>query len=200
MSSITWHHPSVNTDERAKRHGHQPLVLWYTGLSGSGKSTLANALDRRLFEEGRHTYVLDGDNVRHGLCRDLGFDDAARSENIRRVTEVAKLFIDAGVLVSTAFISPFAEDRQQARELIGNDNFVEIFVDTPWEECAKRDPKGLYKQAMLGKITDFTGQGSGYEPPSAPDVHIRTIEQSIDESVQTIYQVIAAKLKLCDGK
>jgi adenylylsulfate kinase len=166
-------------------HGHNACVLWYTGLSGSGKSTIANAVDRLLFDRCCNTYVLDGDNVRHGLNRDLGFDDVSRVENIRRISEVSRLMLDAGLIVGTAFISPFIADRAQARTLIGK-HFIEVFIDTPLAECEKRDPKGLYQKARAGEIKHFTGISSPYEPPQAPEIHLRTAELSIEQAAQQV--------------
>lgn len=184
-NNIVWHNAAVSTAERRAMHGHNPCVLWYTGLSGSGKSTIANAVDRLLFERGCHTYLLDGDNVRHGLNRDLGFDDAARVENIRRISEVSRLMLDAGLIVGTAFISPFIADRAQARALIGA-RFIEVFIDTPLAECEKRDPKGLYQKARKGEIKHFTGISSPYEAPLAPELHLKTTELSISQAAAKI--------------
>jgi adenylylsulfate kinase len=167
--------------------------LWFTGLSGTGKSTIANALEQALAERGKHTYLLDGDNLRMGLCRDLGFSDADRQENIRRVAEVARLFVDAGMLVITAFISPFQRDREIARALIGEENFIEVFIDTPLVECERRDPKGLYRKARSGLITNFTGVGSAYEPPLNPQVHIRTLEQDVTAVVAQLVDYLLEK-------
>ena len=178
-TNIVWHNAAVSTDERRQRLGNIPCVLWYTGLSGSGKSTLANAVDRMLHDRGYATYLLDGDNVRHGLNKDLSFTDADRVENIRRITEVSKLFNDAGLIVSTAFISPFISDRQTAREIVGKD-FIEIFIDTPLEECEKRDPKGLYKKARAGEIPNFTGIDSPYECPENPEIRVETHGKDIE--------------------
>ena len=161
-------------------------MLWFTGLSGSGKSTIANALEKALHERGIRTYVLDGDNVRHGLNSDLGFTDADRVENIRRIGEVAKLMVDAGIVVLTAFISPFRAERDMVRELFAEDEFVEIFVDTPLEIAEARDPKGLYQKARRGEIPNFTGIGSPYEVPLNPDLHIHTDHESIDEIVNRL--------------
>jgi len=156
---------SITKFERERLNGHRGKVIWFTGLSGSGKSTLANALEVELHKKGVRTYILDGDNIRQGLNKDLGFTDADRVENIRRVAEMAKLMLDAGLIVTTAFISPFKQEREMARELIGNDNFIEVYVDTPLEVCEQRDAKGLYKKAREGKIPNMTGINSPYEPP-----------------------------------
>jgi bifunctional enzyme CysN/CysC len=156
----------------------QPRCIWLTGLSGSGKSTLADLLERRLHDDGKHTYILDGDSVRHGLNRDLSFTTADRVENIRRVAEVAKLMVDAGLVVIVALISPFRAERRAARALFAPGEFIEVFVDTPFEECARRDPKGLYAKARGGELQNFTGFDSGYEPPEHCDVHIETMQHS----------------------
>src|SRR5690606_658977 len=160
---------SVVRADRERLNGHKGKVIWFTGLSGSGKSTVANALEIALHAQGRRTYILDGDNIRQGLNKDLGFTDADRVENIRRVAEVAKLMMDAGLIVMTAFISPFRREREMARELIGAENFVEVYVSTPLEICEQRDPKGLYKKAREGLLPNLTGVGSPYEPPLQPD-------------------------------
>ncbi len=191
-SNIVWHDAAVSAIERTQRKGHKPCVLWFTGLSGSGKSTIANAVDRLLFDRGCHTYLLDGDNVRHGLNADLGFDDISRRENIRRITEVAKLFTDAGLIVSTAFISPFKEDREQARAIAGV-HFIEVFVDTPLAVCEARDPKGLYKKARQGDIPNFTGISSPYEAPENPEVHLQTNEMTIEASAQQVIDYLVEK-------
>lgn len=179
-SDIVWHQASVTHDERVARHGHRPAVLWFTGLSGSGKSTVANAVDKMLHDLGCKTYLLDGDNVRHGLNGDLGFSDKDRIENIRRIGEVSKLFADAGLLVSTAFISPFIADRDMVRSQLNADQFIEVFIDTPIAVCEQRDPKGLYKKARAGEIKNFTGIDSAYELPIQPEVHIKTAELSVE--------------------
>lgn len=173
--NVHWQATDVNKGARAATKGQRPGVLWFTGLSGSGKSTIANALDRLLHARGKHTYVLDGDNVRHGLNRDLGFTEADRVENIRRVAEVAKLMADAGLIVLVSLISPFRDERRMARELMEEDEFIEIFVDTPLDECARRDPKGLYEKAFAGKIANFTGVSSPYERPESPELHLETV-------------------------
>ncbi|ACO77833.1 Adenylylsulfate kinase [Azotobacter vinelandii CA] len=177
---------AVDAARRARAKGQKPVALWLTGLSGAGKSTIANALELALVERGRHTYLLDGDNVRMGLCRDLGFSDADREENIRRVAEVAHLFVDAGLIVISAFISPFRRDRAIAREVIGNGAFIEIFVDTPLAECERRDPKGLYGKARQGLIKNFTGIDSAYEPPVDPHIRIDTLKDDLPTAVARI--------------
>ncbi|WP_221366173.1 adenylyl-sulfate kinase, partial [Aeromonas caviae] len=185
MSNIVWHQHAVDKQSRAEQKGQKPLVIWFTGLSGAGKSTLAGALEQALAAAGKHTYLLDGDNVRHGLCGDLGFDDAARQENIRRVGEVAKLMVDAGLIVLTAFISPFRAERQLVRNLVGEGEFVEVFVDAPLAVCEERDPKGLYKKARAGEIRNFTGIDSAYEAPEYPEIHLlnagKPVEALVDE-------------------
>ncbi|MFQ1733386.1 adenylyl-sulfate kinase [Aeromonas veronii] len=185
MSNIVWHKHTVDKQSRAELKGQKPLVIWFTGLSGAGKSTLAGALEQALAAQGQHTYLLDGDNVRHGLCGDLGFDDAARQENIRRVGEVAKLMVDAGLIVLTAFISPFRAERALVRSLLGEGEFVEVFVDAPLAICEERDPKGLYKKARAGEIRNFTGIDSAYEAPEQPEIHLlnagKPVEVLVDE-------------------
>ncbi|WP_313376074.1 adenylyl-sulfate kinase [Pantoea sp. CTOTU50773] len=170
--NVVWHDHPVTREERELQHGHQGVVLWFTGLSGSGKSTVAGALEQALHRAGVSTYLLDGDNVRHGLCRDLGFSDDDRKENIRRVGEVAKLMVDAGLVVLTAFISPHRTERQMVRDLLGTGQFVEVFVDTPLAVCEARDPKDLYKKARAGELHNFTGIDSVYEAPDAPEIHL----------------------------
>jgi adenylyl-sulfate kinase len=172
------------------------VVLWFTGLSGSGKSTIANVLERKLHEAGRHTYILDGDNVRHGLNRDLGFTETDRVENIRRVAEVAALMADAGLIVIVSFISPYRADRDSAREKLPPGEFLEVFIDTPIEECRRRDPKGLYKKADAGLIQNFTGISAPYEEPLAPDIHVRTNEGTAEEHADWILQQARKKAVL----
>ncbi|URQ60144.1 adenylyl-sulfate kinase [Pantoea alhagi] len=170
--NVVWHAHAVTRADRQQQHGHQGVVLWFTGLSGSGKSTVAGALEQALHQLGVSTYLLDGDNVRHGLCRDLGFSDADRKENIRRVGEVARLMVDAGLVVLTAFISPHRAERQMVREMLGAGEFIEVFVDTPLAICEARDPKGLYKKARAGELRNFTGIDSVYEAPEQPEIHL----------------------------
>ncbi|QLK62551.1 adenylyl-sulfate kinase [Enterobacteriaceae bacterium Kacie_13] len=170
--NVVWHPHAITRADREKKHGHRGAVLWFTGLSGSGKSTVAGALEQALYALGVSTYLLDGDNVRHGLCRDLGFTDDDRRENIRRVGEVAKLMVDAGQVVLTAFISPHRAERDMVRELLEDGQFIEVFVDTPLAVCEARDPKGLYKKARAGELKNFTGIDSEYQPPETPDVHL----------------------------
>ena len=171
--NVVWHPHPVTAGQREQLHGHRGVVLWFTGLSGSGKSTVAGALEEALHQAGVSTYLLDGDNVRHGLCRDLGFSDDDRKENIRRVGEVASLMADAGLVVLTAFISPHRAERQMVRERVGNDRFLEVFVDTPLEVCEQRDPKGLYKKARAGELKNFTGIDAVYEAPETPEIHLQ---------------------------
>lgn len=170
--NVVWHDHPVTRESREQQHGHQGVVLWFTGLSGSGKSTVAGALEQALHRIGVSTYLLDGDNVRHGLCRDLGFSDDDRKENIRRVGEVAKLMVDAGLVVLTAFISPHCAERQMVRDLLDKGQFVEVFVDTPLSVCESRDPKGLYKKARAGELRNFTGIDSVYEAPEQPEIQL----------------------------
>jgi adenylylsulfate kinase len=177
--NITWHAGELDAAAREALLG-PGAVLWFTGLSGSGKSTVARRVERKLLEQGYHVTVLDGDNVRHGLCGDLGFSPADRAENIRRVGEVCALFSAANVLTLAAFVSPYRADRQRVREVVGNGRFFEVFVDTPLAVCEARDPKGLYAQARAGAITGFTGIDAPYEAPEAPEVHLNTVGKSID--------------------
>jgi len=185
-SNLTFHAPTVSSADRERLLGQTGRVLWFTGLSGSGKSTLANATEAALHVAGRATFLLDGDNVRLGLNRDLGFSAQDRTENIRRIAEVAKLMADAGLVVLTAFVSPYAADRAAARAVVGEDRLVEIFVDTPLEECERRDPKGLYAEARAGQISDFTGISAPFEAPEAPHIHLRTAQRTVAECVDQI--------------
>ena len=192
-TNIAWHQASVDRTARAEQRGHRgrrSAILWFTGLSGSGKSTLANAVNAALFTRGLATYVLDGDNVRHGLCKDLGFSDADREENIRRIGEVAKLFLDSGVIVLTAFVSPFRADRDKARELVEDGDFLEIHCAADLDVCESRDPKGLYAKARAGQIKEFTGISSPYEAPEAPELKIDTGSQELAESVEVVLKAL----------
>ncbi|HEV2896240.1 MAG TPA: sulfate adenylyltransferase subunit CysN [Pseudaminobacter sp.] len=184
--NIHWQSLEVTKRARAAAKQQKPTLLWFTGLSGSGKSTIANLLEKKLHASGRHTYILDGDNVRHGLNRDLGFSDEDRVENIRRVAEVARLMVDAGLMVIVSFISPFRAERRMAREMMGEGEFIEVFVDTPFEECAVRDPKGLYAKALGGEIKNFTGLDSPYERPEKPEIHLETLGKSPEEMVDIL--------------
>ncbi len=186
--AISWHDHRVNRQARAVQKSQKPCVLWFTGLSGSGKSTLANQVEQCLFAHGYHSFLLDGDNIRHGLNKDLGFCNADRIENIRRVGEVAKLMTDAGLIVLSAFISPFQQDRDSVRNLFDADEFLEVFVDAPLEVCERRDPKGLYREARAGRIKDFTGIDSAYERPLFPEMHIRTHRYSATQCAEKIVQ------------
>jgi bifunctional enzyme CysN/CysC len=185
-TNIQWQALSIDKDARSRLKGQQPCVLWFTGLSGSGKSTIANMLEKRLHALGRHTYVLDGDNLRHGLNKDLGFTDADRVENIRRVAETAKLFVEAGLIVMVSFISPFRSERRMARELFQEGEFVEVYVDTPLDVCETRDPKGLYRKARAGLISHFTGIDSDYEVPERPELTLNTSKTAVDALTETL--------------
>lgn len=184
--NVVWHHQKVTRSERATAKNQGPCLLWFTGLSGSGKSTIANALDLALFERGYHTFLLDGDNVRHGLNKDLAFSDDDRVENIRRIGEVSKLFTDAGLIVLSAFISPFASDRRLVRNLFPAGEFIEVFMDTPLETCEERDPKGLYEKARAGKIKHFTGIDSPYEQPERAELRLDTSKMSVEDCVNRL--------------
>lgn len=199
MSNIYWESGYVSRKEREELLGQKGFVLWFTGLSGSGKTTVAKAVERRLYELGHIAYVLDGDNIRHGLNSNLTFSDEDRKENIRRISETAKLFADAGVITLTAFISPFREDRKRARKIIENENFGEIYISTSIEECEKRDVKGLYKKARDGEIKNFTGIDSPYEPPENAEVTVDTKGKSIEESAEEIINYLKSR-KVLQGE
>ena len=190
--NVVWHSHAVDQTTRAEQKNQRPLVIWFTGLSASGKSTIAGALEQILTRQGYHTYLLDGDNVRHGLCGDLGFSDADREENIRRVGEVAKLIADAGLIALAAFISPFCVDRDLVREIMPEGQFVEVFVDASLDVCKDRDPKGLYAKAVRGEIKQFTGIDSPYEPPINAEVHLRAGEISVAEAVNELLAYLHA--------
>ena len=183
---IVWHDHKVVRSQRAENKNQKPCLLWFTGLSGSGKSTIANALDVALHKRGYHTFLLDGDNVRHGLCSDLGFSDEDRVENIRRIGEVSKLFADAGLIVLSAFISPFNSDRRLVRKLFPAGEFIEVFMDASLETCESRDPKGLYQKARSGEIKQFTGIDSPYEVPAHPELRLDTSRMSVDDCVDAL--------------
>jgi adenylylsulfate kinase len=192
-TNIVWHQHDVDKARRAQAKKQKSCVLWLTGLSGSGKSTIANLLEKKLAEHGKHTYLLDGDNVRHGLCGDLTFSDKDRVENIRRIGEVSKLFVDAGIIVLTAFISPFKTERDFCRHLLADGEFIEIFVDTPIEECEKRDPKGLYQKVRQGDIKDFTGIDSPYEAPKNAEITLAFSGQTAEQSAEQLFNLLKQK-------
>lgn len=192
-SNTVWHHATIDRSKRESLNQHKSAILWFTGLSGSGKSTLAHALEEKLYTMGCRTYVLDGDNVRHGLCGDLGFSDKDRQENIRRVGHVAKLFQDAGIIVLTAFISPYKRDRQIARNMVATGDFHEIFCNSSVEVCESRDVKGLYKKARAGLVPEFTGISSPYEVPENPDIEIATDELSLEQSVDALVNYLTSR-------
>ena len=191
--NIVWHKQTLSKEERGLLKNQRPCILWFTGLSGAGKSTVANALEQALHARGYHTYLLDGDNVRHGLNKNLGFTAEDRVENIRRIGEVAKWVVDGGTIVLTAFISPYRQDRRLVRDLVDEGEFIEVFVDTPLGVCEDRDPKGLYKKARAGEIKHFTGIDDPYEVPEHPEITLHTDQKSIEESVVEILEALAAR-------
>lgn len=191
MENIHFHNLTVTKEDRQKLNGHKPAIIWLTGMSGSGKSTIANILDKYLYQAGNHTYILDGDNIRSGLNKNLGFSDEDRKENIRRISEVAKLFADAGTIVITAFISPFIEDRQIARDILSKDfNFIEVYVEADLATCEERDPKGLYKKARAGQIKNFTGIDSPYEAPVNPELTLKTSDLKPEVAAFTLLRYL----------
>ncbi|EIJ82236.1 adenylylsulfate kinase [Bacillus methanolicus PB1] len=192
-SNVTWHELSITKEFRRVQNAHHSFVIWFTGLSGSGKSTVANQLAKELYKNGISNYVLDGDNIRHGLNKDLGFSEEDRKENIRRIGEVAKLFVDSGQVVLTAFISPFKEDRKLVRNLLEEDEFIEVYVKCPIEVCENRDPKGLYQKARNGLINNFTGIDSPYEEPENPEVVLETDRFSIEECVEQLISYLTKR-------
>lgn len=195
--NIVWHQHHVSKSERSALKGQRPCVLWFTGLSGSGKSTIANAVESKLHESKKHTYLLDGDNIRMGLNKELTFSEEDRVENIRRIGEVSKLFVDAGMIVLTAFISPFKADRLQVRNLLSEGEFLEVFIDTPLSVCESRDPKGLYQKARAGEIPNFTGISSPYEAPVDPEIWIKTDEMSVEEAANVVISYLQENNYLC---
>jgi len=196
-SDIVWHNQSVTKEDRLRVLNQKSFILWFTGLSGSGKSTVANALEYRLYQLEYKTVLLDGDNLRYGLNRDLGFSADDRVENIRRVAEVSKLFVNSGMIVLTAFISPFIKDREMVKELVDKREFIEIFIDTPLDVCIQRDPKGLYQKAIRGELKDFTGISSVYEAPIRPNITIQTDKVSVDNSVDKILEYLKLEGYIC---
>jgi adenylyl-sulfate kinase len=186
--NISWTRGKVTAEHRARQNGHVGCVVWLTGLSAAGKSTIATELERELFRRGRHAYVLDGDNMRHGLCSDLAFSPEDRKENIRRIGEVARLFADAGFICVTAFISPYRSDRELARRIAPEGKFIEVYLNSPLEVCERRDPKGLYAKARAGAIKDFTGISAPYEPPLQPEIELHTDRQTVAECVATVLE------------
>jgi len=192
--NIIQHNYSVSREDRRKNNDQNSFLIWFTGLSGSGKSTIANALEYKLFQNGYKTYALDGDNIRKGINSDLTFSPEDRTENIRRIAEIANLLVDSGIVVLAAFVSPYKKDREEIANIVGRENFVEVFVNTSIEECEKRDVKGLYKKARAGEIKNFTGINAPYEAPKNPEIEVVTDNQTINESVDKIYNIIKIKL------
>jgi len=189
-NNVVWHNVGVTRQDRERQNGHKSVILWFTGLPSSGKSTIAHAVEQRLFQIGCRTFVFDGDNVRHGLCSDLGFSKEDRAENIRRIGEMAKLFIEAGVIALTAFISPFRAERDRVRKLVGNDNFIEVYCKCPFEVCEQRDVKGHYRRARTGEIKEFTGISSPYEEPDNPDLVLDTASNTLEECVKAVINLL----------
>lgn len=200
MNNIIPHTFHIQRNDRAKLKGHRSLVIWFTGLSGSGKSTLANRVEKKLFDLKFHTFSLDGDNIRRGLNKNLGFSREDRIENLRRIAEVSRLFIESGNMVIASFISPLKQDRDLVRNIVGAENFVEVFVNTPLEVCEKRDVKGLYKKARAGEIKNFTGIDAPYENPLNPDIEIRTDTEGVEEAAERIVVFLKNKLKIIENE
>ncbi len=194
QENIVPHQFSITKEQRTRHKGHNSLLLWFTGLSGSGKSTIANAVERELANKGVHTYTLDGDNVREGLNNNLSFSPEDRTENIRRIAEVGNLMVEAGLVVLAAFVSPYKADRENIKQIVGSGSYVEIFINTPVEECERRDVKGLYAKARAGEIKNFTGINAPYEAPLAPDVEIETMAVTVEDAVEQIIDYIENKL------
>jgi len=192
-TNITWHHAHVTKQDREQQNGHRSVIVWFTGLSGSGKSTVANALDAELFQRGVRSFVLDGDNIRHGLNKNVGFSPADREENIRRIGEVAKLFTEAGMIAMTAFISPYRADRDKVRALVAEGDFVEVYVRCGVDACESRDTKGLYKKARAGEIKEFTGISAPYEEPLNPELILDTDKETLEESCEKVLRYLLEK-------
>jgi adenylylsulfate kinase len=192
-NNLTWYKKYINRDQRERLHGHKGVAIWFTGLSASGKSTIAHLVEKRLYQQGCTTYSLDGDNVRYGLCSDLSFSPEDRKENVRRISEMVKLFVDAGLIVLTAFISPFKKDREKVKTLLGQENIIEVYIDCPVDVCAQRDKKGIYEKAKAGIIKEFTGISSPYEPPDRPDLIIHSDQMKADEAAQKVMEVIQSR-------
>lgn len=198
MENIVRHDYQINREARNERNKHQSFVIWFTGLSGAGKSTIANLVEQELFSQNIHTYSLDGDNIRAGINKGLGFSEGDRHENIRRIGEIARLFVDSGTVVIAAFITPLEKDREMLRDIIGKDDLIEVFVNTPLDECERRDVKGMYKKARAGIIKNFTGISAPYENPQSPDIEIHTENQSVEFSVKQVMNSIAERLKIIE--
>lgn len=199
-NNIIWHHATVSRERREFLNGHKSAVLWFTGLSAAGKSTIAHAVEEKLYQMGCHTFVFDGDNVRHGLCSDLSFSREDRAENIRRIGEMVKLFVDAGVIALTAFISPFRSDRQRIRKLLSEGDFIEIYCRCPIDICEQRDAKGYYRRAKAGEIKEFTGISSPYEEPENPDLILDTGEKSLKECVNMVVDLLVERGVIVDKR
>ncbi len=193
-NNVVWHDPYVTREMREKLNGHRALCIWFTGLPSSGKSTIAHSVEKELYKLGIRTYTLDGDNVRHGLCSDLGFSPEDRAENLRRITEMIKLFLDAGLVVLSAFVSPYEKDRKRIKEAIGAENFILVYCKCPVEVCEKRDPKGMYQKAKKGEIKNYTGVSAPYEEPENPDLVLETHFLTIEESVQKVLSLIKSRI------
>jgi len=198
-NNVVWHKPEVTRQMRNILNGHKSIAVWFTGLPSSGKSTIAHALEKKLYERGIRTYTFDGDNIRHGLCSDLGFSKENRDENLRRIAEVIKLFIDAGIVVLAAFVSPLKEHREKVKKIISKKDFLEIYCRCPVEVCEMRDPKGMYKRAKAGEIKEYTGVSSPYEEPEAPDLVIDTHLLSLEESVDRVFKLIEDRISFSKG-
>lgn len=198
-NNVVWHKPEVTRQLRNILNGHKSLVVWFTGLPSSGKSTIAHSVEKRLYEKGIRTYTFDGDNIRHGLCSDLGFSEKDREENLRRIAEVIKLFLDAGIVVLAAFVSPLKKHREKVRQIVGQEDFIEIYCRCPVEICEMRDPKGMYKKAKAGEIKEYTGVSAPYEEPENPDLIIDTHLLALEDSVEKVFRFIEERLSLSKG-